>query len=259
MPSPGAPTSRSGADVDVVEVHRRRGGAGQAHLALGRAERQPIGAGVHQEAGQPPRRLVTRAREDRVEVGLAAVGDPGLGAGQHPAALRGPRLRRDGRDVGAGLGLGQAVGAQPVAGQQPGQQLLLLVRRAELGERVAGQAVHRDADRHGQPGVPELLQHLQVALVGLRTAAEPLRVGQREQPGPAEQREPVAREGPALLGLGRPRGQLGRRDPTGELDQVLGVRRGQHPVDRHGPTLRARVEECRMDRKSPRARSPNAL
>ena len=40
-----------GRDAYVVEPHRRRGRAGQAHLALGRVGAEALGVGRHQEAG----------------------------------------------------------------------------------------------------------------------------------------------------------------------------------------------------------------
>ena len=58
----------------------------------------------------------------------------------------------------------------------------------------------------------DLLEHLQVDLVGLAAAAVLLGVGEPEHAGLAEHREHVAREGLGGLGLGDPGVQLlGRR------------------------------------------------
>ena len=100
--------------------------------------------------------------------------------------------------------------------------------------------MHGDAQRHGQPARGELLEHLQVDLVRLAAAAELLRIGQRQQPGPTEQREHVARELPGRLGRGRP----GRQLPVGDLDrqvqQIASLGGGQQAIGhaRHGTPRR---------------------
>jgi hypothetical protein len=77
-----------------------------------------------------------------------------------------------------------------------GQPALLLLVGAEGGQREAGQRVHADAEADGQPAAAELLEHLQVDLVGLGRSPVLLLVGQPEQPGAAEGAEHLTRELP---------------------------------------------------------------
>ena len=89
----------------------------------------------------------------------------------HPvvAVAHRPGAQRGG--VGAGGGLGQAVGAEQPAAEHRGQVLGLLLLGAVGGERVAGQGVHADAEADGEPGRGELLEDLEVDLVRLVAAA----------------------------------------------------------------------------------------
>ena len=54
--------------------------------------------------------------------------------------------------------------------------------------------MHGHAERHRHPPGGELLEHLQVHLVGLTPAAELLRVRQRQQAGLTQGGEHLARE-----------------------------------------------------------------
>ena len=67
--------------------------------------------------------------------------------------------------------------------------------------------MHADAEPDRQPGAGQLLDDLQVGLVGLAAAAEPSGYGQAEQPGLAERRELLPREPAVALGLRRRRGR----------------------------------------------------
>ena len=156
-------------------------------------------AGLHVQAGDPrgPVRAVVLARgagEQRVEVGLAAVRDPGLDPvdDELVPVRHGPGAQR-GR-VRAAAGLGQAVRPEQVPAEQVREPALLLFLAAGRGQREAGERVHADAEPDGQPRGRQFLDHLQVRLVRLATAAEHLRVRQPEQAGAAERAENVPRE-----------------------------------------------------------------
>ena len=81
--------------------------------------------------------------------------------------------------------LRQAVGAEQLPADHVGQQVAALRLGAEPVDREAGQRVHADAERDAGPAGGELLDHLQVDLVGLTAAADVLAEGQAEQPGVA--------------------------------------------------------------------------
>jgi hypothetical protein len=80
--------------------------------------------------------------------------------------------------------------------------------------------VHADPEPDGQPGARQLLDDLQVGLIGLAAAAQLLGVGQAEQARLAEQGELLPGE-PALgLGLGDGRAQLLVGDLPGQAEQT---------------------------------------
>ncbi len=73
-----------------------------------------------------------------------------------------------------------------------------------------------DAEADGEAGRGQLFEDLEVDLVRLLPAAVLGVVGQAEQAGVGEQGEDLAREGPGVLLLGRPRGDLTLRDLADE-------------------------------------------
>ena len=91
--------------------------------------------------------------------------------------------------------LGEAVGAEQLAAEHVRQPPPLLLLGAAGGQAEAGQRVHGDADADAGPDRADLLEHLEVDLVGLAAAAVLLGVGQAQQPGLAERAEDVAGEG----------------------------------------------------------------
>jgi hypothetical protein len=111
--------------------------------------------------------------------------------------------------------------------------------------------VHADAEPDGQPGARQLLDDLEVGLVRLARAAEPLGVGQAEQPGLAEQGELLAREPALLLGLRHGRAQLLVGQLAGQAEQLAGgviadvAQRGRHQASTtarsRGPLFRRRT------------------
>ena len=239
-----------GGDADVVEVHRRGGRAGEPHLLLRRVGRQAGGVGRHQEARDPVA-SVAGAGHHLVEVGEAAVRRPGLGALDHPLVAVAPGGGPHRGRVGAGVRLGEAVRAEQLAAEHVRQPALPLLLGAVGGQAEAGQRVHGDADADRGPDRADLLEHLEVDLVGHPAAAVLLGVGQPQQPGPAELEEDVAREGPVGLGGDRPLGaarrprsagpaRAGRRSPRWA---ARGGRSHSHSSwmseHRHPPTLLA--------------------
>jgi hypothetical protein len=84
------------------------------------------------------------------------------------------------------------------------------------------------------PAGRELLDHLQVDLVGLAAATDVLAEGQSEQSGVPEHPEDLAREPLLALVLRRLGGELGVGQVAGQRDQVVRLGRGQFAVDRHG-------------------------
>ena len=94
------------------------------------------------------------------------------------------------------------------------------------------------ADRHRRPARGELLQYLQVDLVGLAATPELLGVGEAEQPGGTQRREEPFGIGLGALVLLDARRQLLVGEVAGEREQVSGLLRGQHPVDGHGDSSR---------------------
>jgi hypothetical protein len=102
---------------NALEDDLGRGRAGQPHLALGRPEGQAVDARRHVEAADAAAALGRRTREHQIEVGLRAVRDPRLRAGEDVLVAVPHCLRGHARDVGAGLGLAQAVRAELLAAQ----------------------------------------------------------------------------------------------------------------------------------------------
>ncbi len=113
--------------------------------------REAGGALLDQEAAD----AALGARPDHRHVGDGAVGDPLLGAVEHPlvavAAGGGAHAAR----VGAEVGLGEPEAADRLAGREGRDPAVLLLLRAEGVDRVHDQrALHRD--EAAQPGVAAL-------------------------------------------------------------------------------------------------------
>ena len=89
-------------------------------------------------------------------------------------------------------------------------------------------------ERDAGPARRQLLDHLEVDLVGLPAAADVLAEGQAEQAGVPERPEGLAREPLLALVRGGVRRQLGVGQLAGEREEVVGLAGGQFAVDRHG-------------------------
>jgi hypothetical protein len=206
---------------DAVEQHRRRGGAHQAHLVLGRVGPQARHVGWHEEARDAPATVIAGTGHHLVEVGLSRVRRPGLRAVDHVVVAVTDRPGPHRRRVGAGVRLRQAVGPEQLTAEHVRQPPLLLLPRPRVVKPEAAQRVHAGADPDGCPRGRDLLQDLQVDLIGLPAAAVLLRVGQAQQPGPAELTEDLTVEGMRPLGHIGQRAQLLVHDVARQLDEVL--------------------------------------
>ncbi len=208
-------------DAYVVEQHRGRRRAHQAHLLLGGVCRQPLGVCGYEEARDAAAAVIRGASHDLVEVGVPAMRRPGLRAVDDVGVAVAYGLGTHRRRIGAGVRLRQAVGAELIARQHPGQPFLLLLVVAGGEQAEARQRVHRRADTYRRPRRADLLQHLQVDLVRLPAPAELLGIGQRQQPGATQRTEHVARERRRRLSLGRLGSELLGDDLAGQGDEVL--------------------------------------
>ncbi len=209
-------------DAGTLEPDGRGRRAGQAHLALRRVGEHALGVGRDQEAGDAVA-VVGGPGHHLVEVRVTAVRDPRLGAVEHVVVAVAAGAGAHGGRVGPGVRLGEAVRTEQVAAEHVGEPALLLLLGAARDQAEAAQGVHRDPDPDAGPDPGELLQDLEVDLVGLATAAVLLGVGEPEDAGLAEHREHVARERLGGLGLGHPGVQLLVREVADQADQVGGL------------------------------------
>ncbi len=127
-PSPSAPRRREASTrtlskriVAVAEPVR-------PILRSGGSADEALGGGRDEEAGDAVA-VVGGARHHLVEVGVAAVGGPGLRAVEDVGVAVAARGRPHRGGVGAGVRLGEAVGAEQVAAEHVGQPLGAAARR----------------------------------------------------------------------------------------------------------------------------------
>ncbi len=161
-------------DLRVLEDQRGRRGAADSELLLLGAGLHPLEGALDQERGEM---LPVDLGEDRVEVGEAAVRDELLGAVQEiMLPVRGEdggRLRPEG--VAAGVGFREAVGGQPLAGDDLPEVLLLLLLRPVVDEGEGADPRVRGV-RHGKSAVDGRLLRRQHAR-GLREVEAPVLLG----------------------------------------------------------------------------------
>ena len=121
-------------NLRILEDERGRGGALDPHLLLLGAGGDAGEGALHEERREV---LAVDLGEDGVEVGEAAVGDELLRAVQDVVfAVRGQRGdRAASQRVAAGFGLGEAVGGDPLGGDDLGEVLLLLLLRPVINQR----------------------------------------------------------------------------------------------------------------------------
>jgi hypothetical protein len=219
-PAPASPIS---APPRVVHFQYRHGMRRDDVDALARVE---IGRLDHVGAD-----ALVRPREHDVEVGNAAVGDPGLGAGERPAFAVALRRGAHRLDVRAGIGLGKGEGGDLLARGGRREIARLLLGRAGERDRPAAEALH-DEGEIGEPGVvgEHLAQEGDRAHVG--------RLGRRmvQVAGAAEvlHQPPADRVGVLAVGVreafARPRVRLARELLVPRLEEGPAVvREAVHP------------------------------
>ena len=157
------------------------------------------------------------------EVRAHAVGDVGLLAVDHPAAVDALGARGDRGDVGAGARLGDAERADLLAADRRHEVALLLLLGAELPDRRRGDVdVRADARGRAAGADPRhlLAQHRLVQVVAA-LAAVGLRVLQPEQALRGELREHLVGEPALVLPLLRVRRQLALDEAADRLSQLF--------------------------------------
>ncbi len=150
----------------------------------------------------PPSFVVLHGADE--EVGADAVGDEGLGAVDDVAAVDPLGEGRDAGDVGAGAGLGDAQGADLLAGDPRHQPALLLLLGAEVEDRRhrdRGVGVEAGGDPARAARVRQLLDPDRVVQVRAALAAVLLGELQAEEAELGAALVEVAGEFPCLLPL----------------------------------------------------------
>ena len=169
------------------------------------------------------------------EVRAHAVGDVGLLAVHHPAAVdrRGARAQR--RDVRAGVGLGDRERPDPLAADRRHEVALLVLLAAELPDRRRRDVDVRADPRRGPARADsrELLDEHRLVQVVAALAAVLRRVLQAEQALRRELREDLVREPAVLLPLLRVRRQLAVEEAADRRAQLL-VLGGEGGIGIHG-------------------------
>ena len=145
-----------GRDAHVVEDRLAGRRALDAELVLELADAEAGAVGLDDEGGEPPR-LAVGDREHDVEVGDAEVGDPVLGAVDHPLVAVAARGGDHAAGVGAGLGLGQREGGRPLAARAARQDALLELVGAEQADRERAELLHHQDQRGRGAGLGDLL------------------------------------------------------------------------------------------------------
>lgn len=104
--------------------------------------------------------VVAGAGHNRVEVGLPAVGNPRFHAVDDVVVAVASGAGGHCGGVGAGVRLGEAVGAEQVAAEEVGEPPLPLFFGAVDGEGVAGEDVHANANANGSPDCSDFFKDL---------------------------------------------------------------------------------------------------
>ena len=137
------------------------------------ADAEAGAVGLDHEGGDPARvaGFAVGHGEHAVEVGDTGVGDPGLGAVDHPLVAVLAGVGDHPARIGAGLGLGQRERRRPLAGRAARQEpLLQLLGAVELDRQRAELLDHQDQRRRGV-GLGDLLdRHVQHQRAGAGAA-----------------------------------------------------------------------------------------
>ena len=186
----------------LVERHFRSGKGPHAHLVNLAADDEPLEILLYEEDGELL--LLAGLGEDGEEVGHRRRGDPGLLPVDDIAAVDLLRRGGDGVEVGAGVRLGHADGADLLAAQCRLEQALEDVGVAEHVEELAAHQRlhgHRAGERHR--AARDLGQRQGELGEGEAGAADVLRVAHAEEAEVGELLEEGARKGARLVQRGR--------------------------------------------------------
>ncbi len=226
----------------VVEVELARVEAAPADATHLGTRGEPGRVLLHDEAGV--RRGITAPRIGPCQQGDAeghvgaGVGDEGLAAVDEPPAVARDRPGRDAPRVGAGLGLGQAEGAEgSPLGQGSEPPLTLLVGAEEVQGQGSDGHVGLPCGGHRLVGQSDLLHGGDETDRGHADPTPPLRDEDPEQPERSHLPEQVGRTAGLLPSLRRPGGDLLLREFPTQADQfAFGLaEREVHRSDPIGP------------------------
>ncbi len=165
--------------------------------------------GVHHERGDPVGLAVRVGhRHHRVPARHPGVGDPALGAVEHPlvAVATGPGPHR--RGVRAGLPLGQRVADHRLAGRDGREHQPLQLLRSGQQDRGQAQAVDRRDERRGGADPGHLLDHQAAGQLVGALAAVLLRNDDRVEAGPGQRVGGLGRIATLLVDVGGVRRDL---------------------------------------------------
>ena len=133
-PFPLLPQPVTGGDAHGAEVHLPGGLAVPAHLLLRLAVTHAGGLGRYHEGGDPLRPLAAGAGHHHQHIGAAGARDEHLAAVDDVILAIAHGAGLEGRGIGSGARLGEAVGAQQLAAGEPWHPLL-----GHLGRQPAAQ------------------------------------------------------------------------------------------------------------------------
>ncbi len=234
-PPPSGPIRRSRSSSRPSKLIAAVVEAGQAHFALRRLSFDAGAVTRRKEAGNAVCAVLAGAGEERVEVGLATVGDPGLGAVDAVGAGALVELRaaaHRGR-ITAGLGLRTAIRSEQLAASMPGSQRCFcpsVPKLCSAQQDITCTLTPTATVAQGRMRSPR-------APAGRsRTGARRRRTPQRtasKQSELTELGEYLARETVSFLIGRRVRRQLPRSEVPRQLDDRFGLRRWQQALRGH--------------------------
>jgi hypothetical protein len=241
-PLPRPPSTFSAGTIAVLEHQLAGVRAAHAELVELLRDRETLETLFDQEGGHAARAgFQIGLGIDHQRVGVGAVGDPHLGAVEHPVvALEvGAQLHRD--DVGAGVRLGHRQRADMLAGDQLRQVFRLLFRRAVALDLVDAQVrVRAVGQAHRGRGARDFFHRHDVRQVAHARAAVFLVHRDAEDAELAHLLPQVHRELVGAVDLRGARRDLGLRELLHRFAQrgdVLAVVKGQAGEMQHGVVL----------------------
>ena len=207
-----------GRNAAVVERELAGRRAGDAHLRLQPRDGEAGRVRLDEEGGDARMaRIRIGLREDGVEVGDAGVGDEALAAVEDVLVAVADRGRPHRGRVGAGAGLRERVGGQPLAAREPRQVRLLLRLRAGELEPERAELLDREQEAARRADLRDLLDRDEREQRARARAAVLLVEEETEDLVLAEELDDVPGELVRLVDLGRARGDALARERADEL------------------------------------------